>query len=86
VPTTTVTTGPPPNLADAVRGRVRELTSRGVRTFTASDFTGVARSAGRPDTWLADHLLVLEGIGVLRPVPGRGPRTWSLNAASEYLR
>ncbi|MFH8805300.1 hypothetical protein ACH4F6_38125 [Streptomyces sp. NPDC017936] len=88
MPTTTVTTGPPTTLADAVRDRILELHSQGVRTFTAGDFPGAARRTGRPDTWVADHLLVLEGIGVLRRVgrAGAGPRTWTVSPGSEYLR
>lgn len=84
--TTTATTGPPPTLAGAVRGRIDELTARGVRTFTVADFQGVARSVCRPDAWLADHLLVLEGIGVLRCVQRPGPRAWTVNPGSGYPR
>lgn len=86
MPTTTATTGPPPTLTDAVRGRVRELTDQGVETFTADDFRGVAQRAGKGDRWLDDHLLVLEGIGVLRAVRRPGARTWSLSPSAEYLR
>ncbi|MFD8226910.1 hypothetical protein ACFV16_22365 [Streptomyces massasporeus] len=85
MPTTTVTTGPSPTLADAVRTRIAYLASRGVRTFTVSDFPGVARHAGRPDAWLEDHLLVLEGIGILRQARRPGPRAWTVSACSEYL-
>lgn len=84
--TTTATTGPPPTLADVVRSRIGELTARGVKTFTVADFTGAARRTGRPNTWLADHLLVLEGIGVLRAVRRPGPRSWTVSPDSEYLR
>lgn len=84
--TTTATTGPPPSLADAVRSRIGELTDRGIRTITAEDFKGVARRAGRPDSWLLDHLLVLEGIGVLNDARRPGPRTWTINSGTEYLR
>lgn len=86
MPTTTATTGPPPILADAVRDRIGHLTSRGKRTFTVADFTGIAHRVGRPDAWLEDHLLVLEGIGVLRPVHRPGPRTWAVRPDSEYAR
>jgi hypothetical protein len=86
VPTTTVTTGPSPTLAEAVRTRIAYLTARGTRSFTTRDFPNVARHAGRPDAWLEDHLLVLEGIGVLRPVRRPGPRAWSISPGSEYLR
>lgn len=84
--TTTATTGPPPTLAGAVRDRIDELTARGVETFTVADFKGTARSAGRPDAWLVDHLLVLEGIGVLRCVRQQGLRSWAVNPDSGYLR
>lgn len=84
--TTTATTGPPPSLADAVRSRIGELTDRGISTLAVADFQGVARRAGRPDTWLEDHLLVLEGIGVLRPVRRPGPRAWTVNPSAGYLR
>lgn len=84
--TTTATTGPPPTLDDAVRGRIAELTARDVATFTVADFHGIARSAGRSDAWLMDHLLVLEGIGVLRCVRQPGPRTWAVVPGSGYAR
>jgi hypothetical protein len=86
VTTTTATTGPPPTLAGAVRGCIGELTARGVKAFTVEDFQGIARIAGRPDAWLVDHLLVLEGIGVLQRVRRPGPRTWAVNPGSGYLR
>lgn len=84
--TTTATTGPPPTLADAVRGRIGELITRGVNAFTVADFHGVARSVGWPDTGLVDHLLVLEGIGVLQRVQQPGPRTWAVVPGSGYAR
>lgn len=84
--TTTATTGPPPTLADAVRGCIGELTTRGVKTFTVADFQGIARSAGRPDAWLVDYLLVLEGIGILRCVRRQEPRTWAVDSGSGFLR
>jgi hypothetical protein len=86
VTTTTATTGPPPILADAVRGRIVELTARGADVFTVADFRGVAQRAGQPDSWLGDHLLVLEGIGVLQSIRRPGPRSWIVNPGSEYLR
>lgn len=86
MPTTTVTTGPPLTLADAVRQRVRELTDQGIKTFTTSDFRCAAHRAGLTERWLEDHLLVLEGIGVLVPVRRPGVRAWSLSPAAEYLR
>jgi hypothetical protein len=69
-----------------VRTRIAYLAARGRRTFTTSDFPGVARHAGRPGAWLEDHLLVLEGIGILQPVRRPGPRTWRVSPGSEYLR
>lgn len=86
MPPTTATTGPPPTLADAVRERIGELHDRGVRTFTAADFRGVARRAGRRDTWLTSHLLVLEGVGILELSSSSGPRAWRVAPGSEYLR
>ncbi|WP_086559915.1 hypothetical protein [Streptomyces africanus] len=86
MPTTTATTGPPPTLADAVRGRIGELSDRNKKTFTVADFPGVAGRAGRPDSWLEDHLLVLEGIGILKRVRRPGARTWTVSPGSEYLR
>ncbi|WP_030248252.1 hypothetical protein [Streptomyces sp. NRRL S-455] len=62
------------------------MTARGQKTFTVADFPGVARRAGRPGPWLEDHLLVLEGIGVLRAVNRPGPRTWAVRPGAEYLR
>lgn len=85
MPTTTATTAPP-GLADAVRDRIGELTDRGISKLTAADFAGVAHRAGVPDRWLHDHLLVLEGIGVLRQVRRPGPRTWTVNPSAGYLR
>ena len=86
MPTTTATTGPPANIADAVRTRLGELADRGKWEFTAADFTDVAARANRPQAWVVDHLHVLEGIGVLRGVRRPGPRTWALAPGTEYLR
>lgn len=86
MPTTTATTGPPTTLDDAVRDRIRELADRGTKEFTVADFRDAARRAGRTDRWLEDHLLVLEGIGVLKAVRRPGARMWTLSPAAEYLR
>jgi hypothetical protein len=86
VPTTTATTESPPSIADAVRRRILHLHDRGVRTLTLADFQGTAKCTGRPESWVADHLLVLEGIGVLRPARRGGTRAWTVSAGSEYLR
>lgn len=102
MPTTTATTGPPhrteddgltvrqrvsrPALADAVRSRIRELHDQGVRTFTAADFAEAARSADRSLAWVGDHLLILEGMGILRSATDEGTRAWTVSNASEYLR
>lgn len=101
MPTTTVTTGalPPaaecdltvrqrtriPDLAEGVRGRILELDFRGKPVFTLDDFQGVAALAGRPESWVNDHLMVLEGIGVLRRTRAM-ERTWTVVPSSEYLR
>lgn len=86
MPTTTATTGPPTNLADAVRARFGELTDRGKTEFAETDFSDIAARSARPQTWVTDHLLVLEGTGVLRVVRRPGPRTWTLVSGTGYLR
>lgn len=86
MPTTTATTGPPIDLADAVRKRVQHLHSQGVRTFTLADFRSTARGTGRPLAWVADHLIMLEGIGVLRPVRRSNERAWTVSPGTEFLR
>jgi hypothetical protein len=102
VSTTTVTTESPPfadheeltvcqrvshiSVADAVRQRLRELHRRGTRTVTGADFEGIAERTGRPESWVGDHLLVLEGIGILRPASSRSGRAWTVGPSSEYLR
>lgn len=85
MPTTTATTERP-SLADCVRERIGELHDRGVRVFTPDHFEKTAKRAGRPLPWLVDHLLVLEGVGILRGA-GRCPeRAWAVSAGSGYLR
>jgi hypothetical protein len=102
VSTTTVTTDSPPltdhegltvcqrvsyiSVADAVRQRLRELRGPAVRTVTWADFEGVAERTGHPTSWVADHLLVLEGIGILRQAGCPAGRAWTVSPASEYLR
>lgn len=77
---------PRPPLPDAVRRRITELHDRDVRTFVLADLKPAAECAGRPLSWVGDHLLVLEGVGILRPVARSCGRAWSVNPASEYLR
>lgn len=84
--TTTVTTGSPPALADAVRRRVHELHDQGQRTFATSHFRDVGGQVRCPSAWVTDHLIVLEGIGVLRPVRRGCERSWTVNAESGFLR
>jgi hypothetical protein len=87
VSTTTVTTEPPPvTVADAVRRRIQYLHGRGVRRFTTDHFAYVPAQTGRPLSWVTDHLLVLEGIGSLQPVPRTAVRTWSVRPGSDLLR
>jgi hypothetical protein len=86
VPTTTVTTGSPPALADAVRQRIRDLHDRGVREFTPGHFTDLAAAVRRPASWVTDHLIVLQGTGALRAVPRSPVRAWTVAPGSEILR
>lgn len=93
---TTATTGPGkltvrqrvsrPALDAGVRDRIAELHDRGVRTFTLSHFEKTARAVGRPLSWVGDHLIVLEGIGVLRRADRGTQRVWAVSHGSEYLR
>lgn len=79
---------PRPSLAACVQERLCQLHDRGVRTVTLDDFERTAKRAGRPLSWIGDHLLVLEGVGILRPVAlaGSTTRAWTVSSASEYLR
>jgi hypothetical protein len=78
--------GPRPSLAACVRERIAQLNDRGVRTFALADFEETAKRAGRPLPWVGDHLIVLEGVGVLRCASRSGERVWTISASSEYLR
>jgi hypothetical protein len=82
VPTTTATT----TLADAVRRRICELHDRGVRTLVPDDFNGLAEDTSRPESWILDRLLVLEGVGILTPVRRAGTRAWTVTAGTGFLR
>ena len=82
---TTATTGPPP-LAACVRERITQLHGQGVGTFTLEQFTPAAERARRPLSWIGDHLIVLEGIGILRPIDRSTERAWRLAPGTEYLR
>lgn len=93
MPTTTVTAGPQAargpkdrTLSACVQDRIEELRGRGVNVIAPGDFGEAARLAGRPLSWVVDHLLVLEGIGVLRAVRRRGDRAWALAAGTEDAR
>lgn len=77
---------PHASLETCVRERICYLHDRGTRTFTLDDFTRTAEQAGRPLSWIGDHLLVLEGLGVLRSVSDEGTRAWHVNSGSGYLR
>lgn len=76
----------PPCIADAVRARIRDLHDRGELTITPADCEDLAETVGRPAPWITDHLLVLEGSGILKPVRAGGARAWTVDPASEYLR
>lgn len=75
-----------PALDAGVRERIAELRGRGVRTITLAHFEKTARSVGRPLSWVGDHLIVLEGLGVLRRAARGTERAWTLAPDSEYLR
>lgn len=102
MPTTTATTPSPPltdhegltvrqkvsrpALDVGVRERIAELHDRGVRTITLAHFEETARSVGRPLSWVGDHLIVLEGIGILRRVVRGTERVWTVVPDSGYLK
>lgn len=77
---------PCPTVSEAVQQRITELRDRGARTFTLKDMEPAAQCSGRPLSWIGDHLIVLEGIGILRPAERSGERRWSVEPGSEYLR
>jgi len=77
---------PHSSLETCVRERIGCLHARNTRTFTLDDFTCTAEQAGRPLSWIGDHLIVLEGLGVLRSVSDEGTRAWRVNSDSGYLR
>lgn len=102
MPTTTATTPSPPltdhegltvrqrvsrpALDVGVRERIAELHDRGVRVLTLTHFEKTARSTGRPLSWVGDHLIVLEGVGILRRAVRGTERAWTVVPGSEYLR
>ncbi len=75
-----------PALDAGVRERIAELHDRGVRILTLAHFEKTARLIGRPLPWVGDHLIVLEGIGVLRRAAHGTERAWTVVPDSEYLR
>lgn len=77
---------PLPSLGDAVRERIGELHHQGAQTFALDDFKEAARQSGRPLSWIGDHLLVLEGIGILRAVRSSSGRVWAVGQDAGYLR
>lgn len=75
-----------PALDVGVRERIAELHDRGVWTITLDHFEKTARSVGRPLSWVGDHLIVLEGVGILRRVVQGTQRAWTVVPGSGYLR
>ena len=75
-----------PALDAGVRERIAELHGRGVQSFTLADFEETARCVGRPLSWVGDHLIVLEGVGILRGAVRGTDRTWTVVLDSGYLR
>lgn len=75
-----------PALDAGVRERIAELHDRGVRTITLAHFEETARSVGRPLSWVGDHLIVLEGVGILRRAVRGTERAWTIVLDSGYLR
>lgn len=75
-----------PALDVGVRERIAELSARGVRTITLAAFEKTAQDIGRPLSWVGDHLIVLEGIGILRATVRGTERVWTISVDSEYLR
>lgn len=75
-----------PALDAGVRERIAELHDRGVRTLTLAHFEKTARRVGRPLSWVRDHLIVLEGIGILRCAIRGTERVWAVVPDSGYLR
>lgn len=100
--TTTATTTPPsdtgpggltlrqrvsrPSIETSVQERIRALHGEGVRQFTPEHFADLSRVLSRPESWITDHLIILEGLGVLRPVDHGSRRAWTLNQDAGYLR
>lgn len=75
-----------PALDAGVRERIAELHAEGVRAITLAHFEETARRVGRPLSWVGDHLIVLEGIGILRRTVRGTERSWTIVPDSEYLR
>jgi len=75
-----------PALDAGVRERIAELHDRGVQSFALTDFEETAGDVGRPLSWVGDHLIVLEGVGILRGTVRGTERIWTVVLDSGYLR
>lgn len=100
--TTTVTTGSPsdagpgevtlvqrvsrPSIGASVQERILKLHGEGVRRFTPEHFADLSQELHRPASWITDHLLILEGLGTLRPSGHGAGRAWTVNPDAGYLQ